>query len=239
MYADDEDHEDGDDRASRAGSDETDPVRSGARATRSGGARPATNGRKRKHIEGYNSIDGMSDEDEASASGDGWDSEQNGDDEDEHMVDADDEEDGAASAASDLDEDDDSGLGSSKSLLVKLKVADRPDVPAKDTPPTSPPAADNTPGRHGSNDERATTANGTTSATSEPTTAGAALANGPPSSNGMTGAPHGKAAELSTEIVKKEDPAPVPASTDEHKVNGFTTASELNIAHVQSQPEEL
>lgn len=64
---------------------------------RSSGRRPlvvgGVNPRKRKHIEGYNSIDEMSEEDEDAGSGDDeWDSDKN-DAADEAMPDAEDEDD--------------------------------------------------------------------------------------------------------------------------------------------------
>ena len=118
--------------------DESDPVRSGGRATRAGG-RPSANGannpRKRKHIDGYNSIDEMSDEDDADQSGDEWDSDRN-DNQDETMPDADDED----SEPSDSD-DDDLDQPTTGSLIVKLKVPSSAFSTAKDdTPPTSPPS---------------------------------------------------------------------------------------------------
>jgi hypothetical protein len=128
-------------RAGREGSDETDPVRAGGRATRSRGARPAAHGsnlRKRKHIDGYNSIDEMSEED--GASGDDWDSDKN--DEDEHMPDAlavsDAQDASEAEEDSDDDEDVDDDAGS-RSLIVTLKLKNKSLAPSKDTPPTSPP----------------------------------------------------------------------------------------------------
>lgn len=136
---------DGSSRAGREASDETDPVRAGGRATRSGGARPAANGsnlRKRKHIEGYNSIDEMSDED--GVSGDDWDSDRN--DEDEHMPDAAEASDAPeASDAEDDSEDDEESA--SRSLIVTLKLKNTSLAASKETPPTSPP----TPGQGVSN----------------------------------------------------------------------------------------
>ncbi|KAF2841463.1 hypothetical protein M501DRAFT_911156, partial [Patellaria atrata CBS 101060] len=66
------------------------PVRSGGRATRSGGPYVPTNGyaKSRKHIDTYNSVDEMDDEEEATSSGGEWDG---GDDEDERDDAADDE----------------------------------------------------------------------------------------------------------------------------------------------------
>ncbi|KAF2160685.1 hypothetical protein M409DRAFT_70228 [Zasmidium cellare ATCC 36951] len=106
----------------RAGSNESDPVRGGGRATRSGGAgQGPSNPRQRKHIEGYNSIDEISDEDDA---GDEWDSDKNGSGDDE-MPDADDEE----SPISDNDEDDQLERGPPRSILVKLKLGKEPRLP--------------------------------------------------------------------------------------------------------------
>lgn len=124
----------GDERSARAGSDESDPVRAG-RSTRNAGRHVpngAVNLRKRKHIDGYNSIDEMSDEDDAAASGDEWNSDQN-DDDDQEMPDADEDE----SEASADDEDDDQ---SGRSLIVKLKVPQSAFASGNDTPPTSPPS---------------------------------------------------------------------------------------------------
>ncbi|SMY26988.1 unnamed protein product [Zymoseptoria tritici ST99CH_1A5] len=209
----------GNDYASRAGSDETDPIRSGGRSTRFRGAQPATNGHKRKHIEGYNSIDEMSDENDASADGDGWDSDKNGDDEDEHMADADDQQDDAASEPSELDEDDDSGLGSSRSLLVKLKVADKAGSSIRDTPPTSPPVPKEG-SANGVKEEAANVAPMAANSTSEPTLAGASLSNGPPSKAGTMAPLVDHAPGLSTSVVKEETGAL--DVTNESKVNGHT-----------------
>lgn len=124
-------------RAGREGSDETDPIRAGGRATRSGAARPTANGsnlKKRKHIDGYNSIDEMSGEDDVS--GDDWDSDKN--EEDEHMPDApeDSDADDASEADDESDEDDDTGP---QSLIVTLKLKNKSlATDHKETPPTSP-----------------------------------------------------------------------------------------------------
>lgn len=128
----------GDDINSRAGSDDSEPVRDGSRATRSGGVRPSrsTNLRQRKHIDGYNDIDEMSNEDDASGSGDEWDSDKN-DDEDEHMPDADDE----ISEPSDQMEDDDFvQRPPAGSLVVRLKMPKYALDAERYTPPTSPPS---------------------------------------------------------------------------------------------------
>lgn len=105
----------------RAGSNDSDPVRSGGRATRSGGAGNG-NSRQRMHIEGYNSIDEMSDEDDA---GDEWDSDKNGSG-DEEMLDADDDEE----PLSDLDEDEQLERGPPRSIMVKLKLGKEPQQPS-------------------------------------------------------------------------------------------------------------
>lgn len=108
--------------AERAGSNDSDPVRSGGRATRSGGAGHSGNSRQRKHIEGYNSIDEMSDEDDA---GDEWDSDKNGSG-DEEMPGADEDE----SQLSDNDEDEQLERGPPRSILVKLKLGKDPRQPS-------------------------------------------------------------------------------------------------------------
>lgn len=107
----------------RTGSNDSDPVRSGGRATRSGGAgNDPSRSRQRKHIEGYNSIDEMSDEDDA---GDEWDSDKNGSGDDE-MPDADDEDE----PLSDNDEDEQLERGPPRSILVKLKLGKEPQQPS-------------------------------------------------------------------------------------------------------------
>ncbi|KAH9811710.1 hypothetical protein Tdes44962_MAKER05857 [Teratosphaeria destructans] len=101
--------------------EDSEPVRHG-RPTRNAGRyvpNGAANPRKRKHIDGYNSIDEMSDEDD-DASGDDWDSDRNEAD-DVDMPDADDE--------SEEDDEEDDGP---RSLVVKLKV------PLKVMTPPSP-----------------------------------------------------------------------------------------------------
>ena len=113
--------------SSRAGTEDSDPVRSG-RATRSAGRHVsgAVNPRKRKHIEGYNDIDDMSEEDEAS--GGEWDSDKNeADDEDENMPDADDEDEGDDG----LDEEDEDEDEEPQSLVVKLKVPSKSPAPSE------------------------------------------------------------------------------------------------------------
>jgi len=99
--------------------EDSEPVRSGGRVMRSSGRRPlvvgGVNPRKRKHIEGYNSIDEMSEEDEDAGSGDDeWDSDKN-DAADEAMPDAEDEDDNET-AESDGDGD------GPESLVVRLRV---------------------------------------------------------------------------------------------------------------------
>ena len=120
-------------RSARAGTEESDPVRSGGRPSR--GSRNVnyadSNPRKRKHIDGYNDIDAMSDEDDA-VSGDEWNSDQN----DDEMPDAPD-------VDSEPSEDEDSGIDdSTRSLIVKLKVSQPDDNRSRNTPPTSPPRPD-------------------------------------------------------------------------------------------------
>lgn len=113
------------------GDDSEDPVRSGTRATRSGG------NRKRKHIDGYNSIDAMSDEDDA----DEWDSDKNEGDDDEEMPEADDADvESGVDARDDEADDDELDPQELSSLVVKLKIPHPSSVaPTNDTPPTSPP----------------------------------------------------------------------------------------------------
>lgn len=103
--------------------EDSEPVRNGGRATRSA-AGPAMNGasnpRKRKHIDGYNDIDGMSEEDDAAPSGDEWDSDMNeADDTEMPDVDADADDDKEGPSEVDDDEEDDEPT----SLIVKLKVS--------------------------------------------------------------------------------------------------------------------
>ncbi|CAK3836616.1 Hypothetical predicted protein [Lecanosticta acicola] len=118
--------------------DESDPVRNGGRATRSGGARSgmdgASNPRKRKHIDGYNSIDDMSDEDDADQSADEWDSDRN-DHQDYNLPDADDEDSGPSES-----EEDELDQETSGSLIVKLKMPSAFSAAKNGTPPTSPPS---------------------------------------------------------------------------------------------------
>ena len=107
-------------RARSGTEDSEEPVRAAGRATRSA-ARPAVNGagnpRKRKHIDTYNGIDEWSDEEDAEASAEEWDSDKN-QSEDEHMPDAD-EEDDAMSEADDESEVED---GEPASLVVRLRI---------------------------------------------------------------------------------------------------------------------
>ncbi len=122
-------------RSARAGSDESDPVRASGRPSR--GARNVdysdSNPRKRKHIDGYNGIDEMSDEDDAAPSGDEWNSDQNDDEEMGEAPDAD-------SQQSEVEEDD-FGHDSMSSLIVKLKLPQSTLSRPRDTPPTSPPTS--------------------------------------------------------------------------------------------------
>lgn len=110
--------------SSRAGTEDSDPVR-GGRATRNAGrhsVNDAVNPRKRKHIDGYNDIDDMSEEDEAS--GGEWDSDKNDDEgEDDAMPDADDENDGDDESADEQESDE------PQSLVVKLKVPSKSPAP--------------------------------------------------------------------------------------------------------------
>lgn len=99
------------------------PLNSASRATRSGRDRVGQlNGsRKRKHIDGYNDVDRMSDEDDASTSGGEWDGgDENDDDVDDNIVE--DEEDDM----SDMDEDEGDELNQPSSRIVKLKIGNHP-----------------------------------------------------------------------------------------------------------------
>lgn len=106
----------------RSGTEDSEqPPRGGGRATRSA-FKPSVNGssnlRKRKHIDTYNSIDEMSDE-ESGASGDEWDSDKN-EAEDEPMPDVhNDEDDDDMSEADEESEDEDR---EPRSLILRLKV---------------------------------------------------------------------------------------------------------------------
>lgn len=80
------------------------------RATRAAAKADHTLPRKRKHIETYNSVDEMDDEDEASSSGGEW---EGGDEVDVDHMDQDDEDEEMSESDSDMDVD--------KSLVVKLK----------------------------------------------------------------------------------------------------------------------
>lgn len=144
-------------RSGRADSQESDPVQSGGRPSR--GNRNVNyadkNPRKRKHIDGYNDIDAMSEEDDA-VSGDEWNSDQN----DDEMPDAPD-------VDSEPSEDEDDGLDDvPKSLVVKLKIPQSASVQSRNTPPTSPSVSgekDTAPGcAPGPTDEKiaSTTTNG-------------------------------------------------------------------------------
>lgn len=122
-------------RSTRSGTEDSEPVR-GGRPTRSGG-----NGFGNPRKRGYNDIDGLSDEEDAS--GDEWDSDKN--DDDEHMPDA--EED----ADDDLSEGVDESDLETRSLVVKLKVSPKgllQATSARSTPAlqngstTPPPAGD-------------------------------------------------------------------------------------------------
>lgn len=120
--------------------EDSEPVRNGGRPTRSA-ARPPTNGdsnpRKRKHLDGYNDIDGMSEEEDAAPSGDEWNSDQNEAD-DTEMPDVDDEPDAASDdddeeEVSEVDVDD----HEPQSLVIKLKLS--PQTVKCDGPPTVKP----------------------------------------------------------------------------------------------------
>lgn len=105
----------------QSGEDDSEPVRPSGRDTRSAGRREvngAVNGRKRKHIDGYNSIDDMSEEDDAAPSGDEWNSDKN-DGADDEMPDADDEKD---EPSEDEEVDDDEEDDGPQSLVLRLRV---------------------------------------------------------------------------------------------------------------------
>ena len=108
-------------RARSGTEDSEQPVR-GGRPTRAA-ARPVANGfdgsRKRKHIDSYNSIDEMSDEDEADVSNGGWDTDKNEAEYDERMPDADDEDDDMGDADEEFESEDEE----QRSLVVKLRVS--------------------------------------------------------------------------------------------------------------------
>ncbi|KAF1985902.1 hypothetical protein K402DRAFT_356303 [Aulographum hederae CBS 113979] len=102
------------------------PSTADGRATRSGAAQPDANGlpKVKKHIEGYNSVDELDDEDEASSSGGEWDRDE--DDIDDKMDDAEDEDDEPS------EEDEDEEDGPKRSLVVTLKT--KSDGSGKDIP---------------------------------------------------------------------------------------------------------
>ena len=78
----------------------------------------AVNPRKRKHIDGYNEIDAMSDEDDADQSEEGWDSDKNDGDDDDNVPGADDDDVEMSEDGIEADDEDDE----LNSLVVKLKV---------------------------------------------------------------------------------------------------------------------
>lgn len=104
------------------------------RATRSGGRTAAPkNPRKRKHIDGYNSLDDMSDEDDALSSGNDWDG---GDEEEDADDDGDELEDEENDEMSDEEEDDDVD----RSLIVKLKLGQKAEPQTSGGAPSATPA---------------------------------------------------------------------------------------------------
>lgn len=204
-------------RGGREGSDETDPIRAGGRTTRNRGARLPTNGsnlRKRKHIDGYNSIDEMSEED--GASGDDWDSDKN--DEDEHMPDAADVSD-AQEASEDEDDSEDDG-DASRSLIVTLKLKKTSLAPSKDTPPTSPPTPgqDTTNGAHNDTVVESAPSLGTPSQHVEPSKVEAPLSAAPQVTAPIT-------SNGSTDIKMEQPPAPATngASSNGASSTGIST----------------
>lgn len=101
------------------------------RAARSGGRIAQLNGsRKRKYIDGYNEVDQMSDEDDATSSANEWDG---GDDDDVDDNILDDEPDDESDLGDDEDEDD---LAEPQSLVVKLKVRQHPKLESNLEPAT-------------------------------------------------------------------------------------------------------
>ena len=109
------------------GSETSEAPRNGAsRATRSGGGRlgQLNGNRKRRYTDGYNDADRMSDEDDATSSGNEWDGGEGDDDVDDNMPDAD--EDGE-SVISDEEMDE---LAEPDSLVVKLKIGRHPELPS-------------------------------------------------------------------------------------------------------------
>ena len=89
--------------------------------TRGSATHPTTNGHAGNHIEGYNALDEMEDESDATSSGGGWDG---GDDDevDAHIVDDDDDDDvdmSDSKASADEEEEDD--LIRKQSLVVSLR----------------------------------------------------------------------------------------------------------------------
>ncbi|KXT01438.1 hypothetical protein AC578_9544 [Pseudocercospora eumusae] len=127
-------------RSMRSGTADSEHPRASGRPSRAaarGVSHVPENPRKRKHIDGYNAIDEMSDEDDDADSDGGWDSDKNGDDEDEKMDDADDAD---SESSEEVDED---SQRASRSLIVTLKVPQHALAGAQtqqDTPPTSPPS---------------------------------------------------------------------------------------------------
>jgi hypothetical protein len=96
--------------------------------TRSRGVvpKPQTNG-KRKHIDGYNEVDDMDDESEASMSGEEWNGGDDDDEVDDNIVDDEDDEDADRSdSAGTADEEDEL---SKPSLLVSLRYPKKQETP--------------------------------------------------------------------------------------------------------------
>ncbi|TKA82415.1 hypothetical protein B0A49_00014 [Cryomyces minteri] len=92
------------------------------RATHSGGRR-AVDGliKKRKHIDGYNSLDEMGDEEDATSTGGEWDGDNDDDDEVDQKLDESDEEE-------DMSEDDNEEDATPQSLMVTLRYRSPADV---------------------------------------------------------------------------------------------------------------
>lgn len=119
------------------------------------------NGRQKKHIDGYNSLDEMDDESDASSSGGDWD----GGDDDEDVVLADDvdeeDEDAEMSDSDDGQDGEDGDLAGKGSLVVSLRYQKPPR--SSNTPHVSDPRANgfqNPPAPPGGSTLQTTVANG-------------------------------------------------------------------------------
>lgn len=98
------------------------PRNNGNRATRSGGRVSQLSGnRKRKFVDGYNDVDQLSDEEDATSSGNEWDG---GDDDDDHVDDnvVEEEDDDDEMDDNEVSDDEEDELLHPASLIVKLKI---------------------------------------------------------------------------------------------------------------------